>query len=45
MNNDWLLFVFSQLAVAGGIYAGIRADLREALTRIALLEKRMDKLD
>jgi hypothetical protein len=39
------LFVITQLMTAAGIYAAIRADLREALIRVAMAEKRLDKLE
>lgn len=45
MNPDWVLFIISQVAVAAGIYTGIRADLREALTRIAIVEQRVVRLE
>jgi hypothetical protein len=45
VDQNLALFVFAQLATAGGIYAAIRADLREALTRVAMAEKRLDRLE
>lgn len=45
MTQDIWLFVVSQVAVAGGVYAAIRADLREALTRIGLVERRVDRIE
>lgn len=39
MNDTFWLFVLGQIITAGGIYAAIRADLREALVRVSLLEK------
>lgn len=38
-------FIIGQLATAAGVYAAIRADLREALTRCALLERRVERLE
>lgn len=35
-------FIIAQLVTAGSVYAAVRADLREALVRISILEKRMD---
>jgi hypothetical protein len=40
MNDSIWLFVFAQVATAGGVYAAIRADLREHQVRIAMLEER-----
>lgn len=45
MTPDLLLFVMGQAATAAGVYAAIRADLREALTRVTLLEQRVDKCE
>lgn len=39
------MFVFTQLVTAGGVYAAIRADLREAQVRVSIVEKRMDRLE
>lgn len=39
------LFVLGQFATAAGVYAAIRADLREALTRCTALERRMDRVE
>lgn len=39
------LFVVAQLIAAGGVYAAIRADLREALVRVDLAEKRLTRLE
>lgn len=41
MSSDVLLFMAGQLVTAAGVYAAIRADLREALVRISILEKRI----
>lgn len=43
MNDNLVLFIIGQLFTAGGVYAAIRADLREALVRISILEKRIDE--
>lgn len=45
MGQDLALFVLAQLATAAGVYAAIRADLREALVRVGLVEKRVDRLE
>lgn len=39
MNDQIWMFVIGQIATAAGIYAAIRADLREAMVRISILEK------
>lgn len=39
MTNELLMFVFAQIATAAGVYAAIRADMREYQVRIAMLEK------
>ena len=44
MTEQLWLFVLGQVVTAGGVYAAIRADLREALVRVALLEKRLDRI-
>lgn len=43
MDKDIVLFLLGQVVTAGGVYAAIRADLREALVRISILEKRSEK--
>lgn len=45
MNTDLLQFVLAQLLTAAGVYGAIRADLREALTRCAILERRVERLE
>jgi hypothetical protein len=40
---DWLLFVIGQVCVGIGVYSGIRADLREALTRSGNAERSAEK--
>lgn len=40
-----LAFVFSQVVTASGVYAAIRADLREVQVRVAILEKRVDRAE
>lgn len=42
MSDTLILFVVGQIVTAASVYAAIRADLREALVRITLLEKRVD---
>ena len=44
MSDTILLFIVGQLVTAASVYAAIRADLREALVRINILEKRVDFL-
>lgn len=39
-----ILFIIGQIVTAGSVYAAIRADLREALVRISILEKQVDFL-
>lgn len=34
-----LLFIIGQVATAASVYAAIRADLRECMVRISILEK------
>lgn len=41
--KDLIFFVLAQIATAGAVYAAIRADLREALVRINILEQRLDR--
>lgn len=46
--QTWLtvgMFLVGQAAAAGATYAAIRADLREALVRVELHEKRLDRLE
>lgn len=43
MTNEVLMFVFAQLVTAGGVYAAIRADMREYKIRIDMLEKYNEK--
>lgn len=45
MPENLALFILSQLAVGAGVYAAIRADLREALIRVKGLEGRVKRLD
>lgn len=40
MIEQLLIFALGQVITAAGVYAAIRADLREALVRISILEKR-----
>lgn len=37
-----ILFLFAQVITAGGTYAAIRADLREAIVSAHIAEKRAD---
>lgn len=41
--KDLILFVLAQIGTAGAVYAAIRADLREALVRISILEKHNER--
>lgn len=43
MSENVILFIFGQVITAGGVYAAIRADLREALVRISILEKQRER--
>lgn len=43
MSEQIVLLLVGQLVTAGGVYAAIRADLREALVRISILEKQRDR--
>ena len=45
LTNDLILFVAAQLLTAAATYGAIRADLREALTRVAMAEKRLERLE
>lgn len=42
LDNTVILFLFAQLVTAGGTYAAIRADLREAIVSAHVAEKRAD---
>lgn len=44
MSDTLIMFIVGQIATAASVYAAIRADLREALVRINILEKRVDFL-
>lgn len=39
------MFILGQVVTAAGIYAAIRADLREALVRVAMLEKWRERME
>ena len=39
MSSEWIMFGLTQIATAAGVYAAIRADMREYQIRIAMLEK------
>lgn len=39
MSDNVLLIIVGQIAAAAGVYAAIRADLRECLVRIKILEE------
>ena len=43
MTESLILFIVGQVATAAGVYAAIRADLREALVRISILEKHRER--
>lgn len=43
MTPEFLLQLLATLAVAGGVYAAIRADLREALVKAGLAIKSADQ--
>ena len=43
MSENMLIFLVGQCITAGGIYAAIRADLREHQVRIHALEKNYDR--
>lgn len=45
MNETLWLFVVGQIVTGGSVYAAIRADLREALVRVRILEGRLDRLE
>ena len=45
MSDQVWLTIFGQLVAAGGMYAAVRADLREALVRIADLKDRVARLE
>lgn len=38
-----LIYIVAQLATAAGVYAAIRADLRECTVRISIIEKVQEK--
>lgn len=38
-------FVFTQLVTSAGVYAAIRADLREQQVRMVIVERRVDRLE
>lgn len=40
-----VLFIVGQLVTAAGVYAAIRADLREALVRVRYLEERVTRME
>lgn len=43
MSENIILFLLGQVLTAAGIYAAIRADLREHSVRIGALEKQYDR--
>jgi hypothetical protein len=45
MDQHVLLFLIGQILTAAGVYAAIRADLREALIRMREAERRLDRLE
>jgi hypothetical protein len=42
MTDQTWLFIMGQIITAGGIYAAIRADLREAMVRVSMLERKTE---
>ena len=42
MSDQFIMFLISQAVAAAAVYAAIRADLREALTRITHIEHELD---
>lgn len=40
MGDNLIIFLVGQVITAAGVYAAIRADLRECLVRISILEQR-----
>lgn len=42
MGSELAIFLAGQALTAAGVYAAIRADLREALVRVTMLEKRIE---
>jgi hypothetical protein len=45
VTTEMLIFVLGQLATAAGVYAAIRADLRELMVRVAYLERAQQRDD
>ena len=45
MSDQVWLTIVGQLLASAGVYAAIRADLREALVRIADLKERITRLE
>lgn len=45
MPDQLWMFVLAQLVTAGGIYAAIRADLREHQVRLAEHDRRIERLE
>lgn len=43
MSENMILFLLGQCITAGGIYAAIRADLREFKVRIGALERTSER--
>jgi len=43
MSENMIIFLVGQLITAGGIYAAIRADLREHQFRIGALERNCER--
>lgn len=42
-DTNILIFLAGQVLTAAGVYAAIRADLREALVRISIIEKTCER--
>lgn len=45
MTGELAIALAGQIGVAAAVYAAIRADLREALVRVGIVEKRCDRLE
>lgn len=45
LSAEVLVLIVGQLATAVGVYAAIRADLREALVEVRNLKERMSRLE
>lgn len=45
MTQEFIMFIIGQAVTAAGVYSAIRADLREALTRISSLERQFERME